>query len=167
MQQAFVDLASQQPSHLLLAELVFCLAEPSPRPTLRPHVQVVDPILSFDGEHLAQTWPIYQHWFRDGHSRGRPFKATVLLPSVHPLPDHPHRCQELTLAPRLDPFQGQRPGEYSQNLQGRSQGSGCQRNQTPDCPHISCETGPQVTPTSADHKFGGPHPPFQVDDSLE
>ena len=69
---AFVDLASQQPSHLLVAELVFCLAKPSPPATLRPHVQVVDPILSFEGERLAQTWPLYQHWFRDGHSRGRP-----------------------------------------------------------------------------------------------
>lgn len=49
MQQTFVDLASQQPSHLLLAELLFCLEEPSPRPTLRPHVQVVDPILSLMG----------------------------------------------------------------------------------------------------------------------
>ena len=66
---AFVDLASQQPSHLLVAELVFCLAKPSPPATLRPHVQVVDPILSFEGERLAQTWPLYQHWFRDGHSR--------------------------------------------------------------------------------------------------
>ena len=84
---AFVDLASQQPSHLLVAELVICLAKPSPPATLRPHVQVVDPILSFEGECLAQTWPFYQHWFRDGHSRGRPPKVTVLLLSVHSLPD--------------------------------------------------------------------------------
>ena len=123
MQQAFVDLASQQPSHLLLAELVFCLAEPSPRPTLRPHVQVVDPILSFDGEHLAQTWPIYQHWFRDGHSRGRPFKATVLLPSVHPLPDqclyplHPnsHGWASSVLAPGKYSSTGF-PGNQGANL---------------------------------------------------
>lgn len=59
MQQAFVDLASQQPSHLLLAELVFLL-EVFPRPS-QVHGTVVDPILSFDGECLAQTWPIYQH----------------------------------------------------------------------------------------------------------
>ena len=60
----------------------------------------------------------------------RPYRAPWIqrsTPTVHPLPDHPHRCQELTPTPRLDPFQGQRPGEYSQNPWGRSQGSGCQR----------------------------------------
>ena len=66
---------------------ILLLAKPSPPATLRPQVRVAGPLLSFEGEHLAQTWPFYQHWFRDGHSRGRPPKVTVLFLSVHSLPD--------------------------------------------------------------------------------
>lgn len=41
----------------------------------------------------------------------------------------PPRSQELTLALRLGPFQGQHPGDNSQNLWGSSQSSGRQRKQ--------------------------------------
>ena len=120
MQQALVDLVSQQPSHLLVAELGFCLVKPSlpqsqaPCASGWPHCQLWGGAIGSDLAYLSTL-------VRDGHSRGRPLRVTVLWLSVHPLPDqclyplHPnsHGWPSSVLA----------PGKYSSTAFPGNQGA--------------------------------------------
>ena len=136
---------------------ILLLAKPSPPATLRPQVRVAGPLLSFEGQHLAQTWPFYQHWFRDGHSRGRPPKVTVLFLSVHSLPD---QCL-YPLHPNSHgwPSSGLAPGKYSSTGFPGNQGA----NQMSIPPSITCniplnpKTRPAYLILSAVHHTLGCH----------